>query len=207
VFWLEAAKQLFQAAGIQREVGERGSARVTYSAEDQVAVIHDWIDADNSSFTVQGFTGQGSERQLGKVFFANRPLVDLSELLLVPGFSSERAQRIAPFVTTAQTFQVNVNTAPPEVLTALAVAAQVPATLVNSLIMARLDQPFTSQSLSQLLQQGGNQPLLAYLTTRSSGFTAYARVTSANRTRWASAAIKAGSGAGQKATLERRALY
>jgi general secretion pathway protein K len=52
---------------------------------------------------------------------ANRPLTDLSELALVRGFDDGVRARLAPFVSALPRFTpVNVNTAPPEVLAAIA---------------------------------------------------------------------------------------
>jgi general secretion pathway protein K len=50
----------------------------------------------------------------------NRPLIDIAELALVPGFDAAAHARLRPFITALPRFSaVNVNTATPEVLAAL----------------------------------------------------------------------------------------
>ncbi len=50
----------------------------------------------------------------------NRPLVDVAELALVPGFDAAARARLRPFITALPRYSsVNVNTATPEVLAAL----------------------------------------------------------------------------------------
>jgi general secretion pathway protein K len=50
----------------------------------------------------------------------NRPLIDVAELALVPGFDATVRARLRPFITALPRFSsVNVNTATPEVLAAL----------------------------------------------------------------------------------------
>jgi general secretion pathway protein K len=54
------------------------------------------------------------------VLALNRPLIDVAELALVPGFDAAARARLRPFVTALPRFSsVNVNTATPEVLAAL----------------------------------------------------------------------------------------
>jgi general secretion pathway protein K len=51
---------------------------------------------------------------------ANRPLIDVAELAVVPGFDAAVRARLRPFVTALpRSTAVNVNTAPPEVLAAI----------------------------------------------------------------------------------------
>jgi general secretion pathway protein K len=54
------------------------------------------------------------------VLALNRPLIDIAELALVPGFDAAVRARLRPFVTALPRYSsVNVNTATPEVLAAL----------------------------------------------------------------------------------------
>jgi general secretion pathway protein K len=54
------------------------------------------------------------------VLALNRPLIDVAELALVPGFEAAVRARLRPFITALPRFSsVNVNTATPEVLAAL----------------------------------------------------------------------------------------
>src|SRR5688572_25771748 len=63
----------------------------------------------------------GLPGSLGDGFLAlNRPLIDIAELALIPGFDAPVRARLRPFVTALPRFSaVNVNTATPEVLAAL----------------------------------------------------------------------------------------
>lgn len=74
---------------------------------------------------------------------ANRPLVELDELLLVKGYDAETLKRLRPYVTVlpAQT-PINVNFAPPEVLAAVIDGLSV--TAARTLLQQRATQPFKS---------------------------------------------------------------
>lgn len=80
----------------------------------------DWMDADNA-LRAQG--GGEDEYYLGlnpPYLAANQPLTDVAELVLVRGFDRPTLARLQPFVTALPRLtNVNVNTAPPEVLAAL----------------------------------------------------------------------------------------
>lgn len=82
--------------------------------------LADWIDADN---VPQGFGGAEDDYYLQARpphLAANRALVDVDELSLVRGFDSKVLSRLLPFVTALpRSTQVNVNTAPPELLAAI----------------------------------------------------------------------------------------
>jgi general secretion pathway protein K len=82
--------------------------------------VADWIDADNEP---QPQGGAENEYYLAldpPYLAANRPLTDVGEIALVRGFDDSVRARLSPFVTALPRFtQVNVNTAPPEVLAAL----------------------------------------------------------------------------------------
>jgi general secretion pathway protein K len=95
--------------------------------EDLVNAIKDWIDADSE------VTGTGAENAyyqgLGKPYTArNGPMESIDELLLVRGVTQElfygTAERpgLARFLTVYGEGKININTAPKEVLQALAPA-------------------------------------------------------------------------------------
>lgn len=82
--------------------------------------LADWLDADNDA---QANGGAEDEYYLSlqpPYLAANRPLTDVAELSLVRGFNDQVRARLNPFVSAlpANT-PVNVNTASPEVLSAV----------------------------------------------------------------------------------------
>ena len=135
---------------------------------------------------------------------AGRPLVDLSELILVKGVTPLIAQKMVQYVTAIPVANlnlsesavesapaggfsagvlVNANTATAEVIAA---KSGVPLNVAQRMISARLAQPFkTAQSISAFLAQNGVYPTppgaevvinLATLSVTSSYFTIHALV-------------------------------
>ncbi len=95
--------------------------------EDLVNAIKDWIDTDSE------VTGTGAEnayyQSLGKPYTArNGPMESIDELLLVRGvtrdllYGTAEAPGLAPFLTVYGEGKININTAPKQVLQALAPA-------------------------------------------------------------------------------------
>lgn len=86
---------------------------------DLAASLADWMDTDS-----QTQEGGGAEDayylSLSQPYrAANRPLVELDELLLVKGFDSAKLARLRPYVSVLpMSTPINVNFAPPEVLAA-----------------------------------------------------------------------------------------
>lgn len=82
--------------------------------------LADWIDADSEP-QPQGGAEDGFYLALQPPYLAaNRPLVDVAELVLVSGFDDGVRARLRPFVSALPVFTaVNVNTAPPEVIAAV----------------------------------------------------------------------------------------
>lgn len=210
LFYMEALRKLFQQQGFQREnfdpklartIGNRG-----FNSGDQVAVIHDWIDTDNTAFRTATFDGSGIESQRDKSIFYNRPLKSLEELLLVPGMTRERIARIAPFVrvTTTSGFgsnRINVNTAPVEVLLALGLND----IQVADLVKQRLNLPVTQDILNILTSS--NPSSASYLKVTSSRFSAIASVEMPNSTRWARSIISIQSAQPRKTQILSSELY
>ncbi len=193
-YWKNVFREFFLQRGFTREEysdkEKRTLGNVGFEAADQVAVLHDWIDADSRSHSSASFPGDGIESSSDKNWFYNRPLRSLSELAMVPGFTLERVARIAPFVRIAagSVSRVNVNTAPPEVLIALGF----PETQAIEITQERTNLPITSELL-RTLTTGDNQ-LARATTVRSNEFSAYAQVRMANVTRWAKAIISVQGG-------------
>lgn len=87
---------------------------------DLAGALADWIDTDNEP---QPEGGAEDAYYLGlqpPYLAANRPLIDVGELVLVRGFDDGVRARLSPFVSALPVFTaVNVNTASPEVLAAV----------------------------------------------------------------------------------------
>jgi type II secretory pathway component PulK len=197
-YWKNVIRELFLKQGFQRESYESSSYRtlgdVGYDAEDQVAILHDWVDRDSVSHSSASFPGEGIESSGEKHWFYNRPYRALSELTTVPGMTLERMRRIAPFVrvSSSRDTRVNVNTAPYPVLLALGF----PETQAQEIIQKRLDLPITIEIL-RLLTEGDTQ-LQQATSIQSREFSAYVEVKMPNVTRWAHATLQIRGGASSR---------
>ncbi len=87
---------------------------------DLAEAVADWIDSDSA---VQSPGGAENSYYLGlpdPYRAANMPFAEIDDLSLVKGFDEATMERLKPYVTVLpNTTQVNVNTAPPEVLAAI----------------------------------------------------------------------------------------
>src|SRR3989339_827825 len=73
----------------------------------------DWIDSnDDGSYEERYYSGQGLKPK-------NAPLDRLEELIMIDGFTQEIVEALTPYVTVYTNGEINVNTAPEEVLLAL----------------------------------------------------------------------------------------
>jgi general secretion pathway protein K len=80
----------------------------------------DWIDADSEPQPQDGAEDAYYLSLQPPYLAANRPLIDVAELALVRGFDDNVRARLRPFVTALPRFTaVNVNTASPEVMSAI----------------------------------------------------------------------------------------
>jgi len=115
-----------------------------------LAAIVDWIDPDQEPWVSP--VGAEQPYYLGltpPVEVRNGPLVTLRELLLVRGITPSLLARLDGFVTVLPPqgrLRVNVNTAPPEVLYALSAALTAEPGIVDRLLAARREKPFSSPS-------------------------------------------------------------
>ncbi len=83
--------------------------------------LADWIDEDSQPQPEGGAEDADYLAADPPYLAANRPLIDVAELALVRGFDDNVRARLLPYVTALPgATAVNVNTAPPEVLAALA---------------------------------------------------------------------------------------
>ncbi len=82
--------------------------------------LADWIDADSEPQPQDGAEDETYLALQPPYLAANRPLIDVAELVLVRGFDNGVRARLRPFVTALPRFTaVNANTAAPEVLAAV----------------------------------------------------------------------------------------
>ena len=82
--------------------------------------LADWLDADREPQPQGGAEDAVYLAKPKPYLTANRPLVDVAELVLVSGFDEGVRARLRPFVSALPAFTpVNVNTAPPEVIAAV----------------------------------------------------------------------------------------
>ncbi len=202
-FWKESLRNLFYQAGFAREQYSKDRFRtlgnVAFDPEEQVAVIHDWIDHDLTSHSSPTFGGRGIESSADKTWFYNRPMRNIAELALVPGMTLERTALAAPFLRVSQQprdYQININTAPLEVLTAIGI----PEAEARDIFTERTNLPFTNEMVKKF--QTANPQLARVLTVKSQQFTAYAMVKMASVTRWAKATINVYGGHAYPSSIE-----
>ena len=82
--------------------------------------VADWLDADNAASGESGAESEYYLRQTLPVRAANRPIVNLNELLHVRGMTPELLEQLRPYVSVLpKSGPINVNTAPPQVIAAL----------------------------------------------------------------------------------------
>lgn len=178
---------LFESLGFVREGYKKEDYRtlgdVGFDAETQVAVLHDWIDSNSEAFSSQGFPGNGIENNGNKEWFFNRNPLTLEELLLVPGITSERLGRLDKFITVKSIPRINVNTASPEVLSAIGFGD----TELSSLISTRLDSPIGQELVNLIGQNNPSVRSLIHFTSNS--FSIVARAEMPASTRWMKAFI------------------
>jgi general secretion pathway protein K len=85
-------------------------------------IARDWIDTDNVPGEPDGAEDAVYTQQNPPYRTGNYPMLSPSELMNMPGFGADRYRRIAPYVTALPnaSTQINICTAPPQVLEALA---------------------------------------------------------------------------------------
>lgn len=84
------------------------------------AALIDWMDTDNEPTGIDGAEDDHYTRLPVPYRTANQPLTDISELLLIKGFTPAIVERLRPFVSALPaTAGLNVNTAPSELIQAL----------------------------------------------------------------------------------------
>lgn len=123
-----------------------------------VATLIDWIDPDDN-LEVGGAENSVYISLSEPYQCKNGSLDTLDELALVEGYSPELVKQLRPHVTAYGSAQVNVNTASPEVLMAL--AEEMDITAVETLLEARQQEPFTV--ISQVKDLPGMESLYGFI--------------------------------------------
>lgn len=103
--------------------------------------LADWMDVDSET-QYPGGAEDAYYLALAQPYrAANRPLVELDELLLVKGFNADILKRLQPYVSVLpMPTAINVNFAPPEVLAAVIEGLTI--SEARTLVQQRAGQPF-----------------------------------------------------------------
>jgi len=105
----------------------------------------DWLDGDIDVTLPDGAEDDEYLRADLPYRAANRPMVDISELRLVKGYTPEVLAKLEPYITALPVATtINVNTASPVVLQAL--HAELEPSDVEQLIEVREEEPFTDKA-------------------------------------------------------------
>jgi len=187
------ARRLFTALGV---------------SEDLVPAVIDWIDADSD---LAGPGGAEDAYYLGLARpyrSANQPMVQVDELYRIRGFDAATVAKLKPFVTAlpART-TVNVNTAPVEVIAA--VAPDVPAEQLAAFVKSRNTLPFKStQQIAERWPKVTASPQGNDLDVKSGYFIARVQVAQDDVQLASEALIERKQGAaGAPVIIWRRPLY
>ncbi|MHB8536220.1 MAG: type II secretion system minor pseudopilin GspK [Sulfuricaulis sp.] len=135
-----------------------------------INAVMDWIDPDSDSRTPDGAEDIDYLQLPTPYRTANQPMQSVDELRLVHGFTPAMVEKLRPFLTALpQATSINVNTAPPEVLSAL---FSLPVSAIDPIISGR---PYKSASeiatkVQPLLGSGTQMPQAETYGTASSYF-------------------------------------
>jgi general secretion pathway protein K len=123
---IAAFKRLLQVVGLDTDLAD---------------AIADWIDADEEPLTPRSAEDAYYLRQAVPYRAANRPIVEIGELLRVRGVNEAAVARLRAVATALpDRTAVNVNLAPPEVLVAVVIGLTLPEARV--LASERAEKPF-----------------------------------------------------------------
>ncbi len=140
---------------------------------DLVQAIIDWITpngGNGSSSSSEFYLGLQPPYQP-----RSGPMPTIADLQMVEGFNDAIFNRVAPFLTVMPEPEVNANTATPQVLAALEPELMEDQKIVEEIIQARANQPFTQPTDIMNLPDIGPvaQSLSQDVTLRSQFFTIY----------------------------------
>ncbi len=146
---------------------------------DLANAVVDWIDADSDASSPGGAEDPAYLTLPSPYRAANRPLVQVDELLRVRGFNAKIVAALRPFVTALPpTTRINVNTAPLEVIRAA--LPELSETDLLQLARERLTKPFKDlNDIRARYPRIATSPFLnTDLDVKSSYFTASVAVSS-----------------------------
>ncbi len=141
-------------------------------SRDLIPAIVDWLDPDS----IESPGGAEADYYMTLIppyMPRNGPMPTIGDLRMVRGMTDAVFNHLRPYLTVMPETQVNVNTAPPQVLGALSPELQANPQLLKQIIAMRMVRPFVKASdVSHLpgVGQKGTQ-LTSLLTTRSQYFT------------------------------------
>ncbi|MBI5232992.1 MAG: type II secretion system minor pseudopilin GspK [Deltaproteobacteria bacterium] len=125
--------------------------------KDLADAVVDWIDADGSPLQ-DGAESSDYYSVLDRPYNAkNGKLDSIEELLLVKGYTIDVYKRLKPFITVSTDGKVNVNTAPKEVIMAL--ASDITEEMADTLIEERDKKPFASTAEVRNVPGFGSMPV------------------------------------------------
>ncbi|MBF0423744.1 MAG: type II secretion system minor pseudopilin GspK [Magnetococcales bacterium] len=105
------------------------------------AAVADWMDADNETGGPRGAENDIYGRLKYPYSAANQPMQSASELMLVQGFNAKAWEKLKSFVVALPVrTPINVNTAPPEILSSL--AANITMADADQVVRTRFMNPF-----------------------------------------------------------------
>ena len=199
--WVEITARLFENLGFdqpsQPTQGSNKAPSKEFSSKELVANIIDYLDTDEDSANVPNFA-QGMEGDLPKgQEFRNDNRIDslASELSAIPGFTSDKIQRLLPFVSARSFSKININAAPPEVIKAL--DEDLDDAAADSIIQFRNPAgggPFTANDLSaklgDIVEGPAGQRLASLVQAEGNFFEIIAKVEYGTATFLASATLK-----------------
>jgi general secretion pathway protein K len=126
--------------------------------------LKDWVDKDDDVTLPGGAEDIDYLAMNPAQRSANRPLVDVNELIRVRGFSSEIVNKLRPFVSALPIHTpININTAPAPVL---GILFQLSDEEANQFILVRAERPFVSNN--DLLERAPSEVSEHILNPRSS---------------------------------------
>jgi len=136
-----------------------------------VPALIDWLDPDSVT-TPGGAESDYYLRLIPPYEARNGPMPTIGDLRMVRGVDEMTFRRLRNFLTTTPSVRVNINTAPPEVLMAVAPQFQESPSALQTILEERVNHPFTNVSdVTQLVGPNAAGTLPATLSTTSDYFT------------------------------------
>jgi general secretion pathway protein K len=170
---------LVNAAGQRSDADFAAFQRLLASlglAPELAQAVLDWIDADDD---LAGSAGAEDAYYLAlprPYRAANAPMAQVEELYRVRGFDPATVAKLRPYVTAIDRGSlVNVNTASPQVLSAI-LGDAVPADRVAQLVERRKTRPFASTAEAAAIVGAQAAPGLAMLDVKSGFFSVTVQV-------------------------------